>query len=381
MRVLHVYDSISPIGGGSQIAVMRWVKNLSKQKLNVFLLTSSFGKKNIEKNLITRCIYAQSLNLDFLYPHFSISLPLLNKQINKIKNMNINIIHFHEPSLISLQLLSLAKKWSIKTITTFHTLFQQAKAKTFPLNLLFSGKKGLANKLITLSQNYLLKHSDFITAPSFYYQEFLKKNFNKKVFYLPYPIADYFFLKKTTVPSFKKEIKLITVSRLSSEKNIDLIIKSLTFLDKRFSLSIVGDGVEKRYLENKVKKFSLEKRVKFYGWIDNKKLPQFLQQHHLFVSASDFETFGITYIETLAAHLPLVVYDYPVSREVIPKKTAVFVKTFDPKIWAEKIKTIFNQKSYSTLIKNINQNYHQIEQYREKESTKKLIKIYQEILL
>jgi len=380
MRILHVYDYISPIGGGSQIAVMRWIENLLKQKVDVFLLTSSRSKKNIDKKIKDHILYAPSLNLEFIYPHFSLGLPLLPSQINKIKNMKFHIIHFHEPSLISASLLFHAKKWSIKTVTTFHTLFQQAKVKTFPLNLLFSGKGGLLNNLITFYQNYLLKCSDFITAPSFFYQKFLEKKFNKKVFYLPYPIANYFFIKKNTLPSLKKEIRLITLSRLSSEKRIDVIIEALTFLNKKFSLSIVGDGVEKRYLKNKVKKLFLEERVKFYGWIDQKKLPKFLQKHHLFVSPSDYETFGITYIEALATRLPLVVYDYPVAREVIPEKTAVFVDDFDPKKWAKKIETIFERKLYFNLIKNINQNYPKIKQYHEKNSTNKLIEIYQKIL-
>jgi len=45
MRVLFVYDSISPIGGGSQLAVFTWLKNLNQKKIETKLLTGNISQK------------------------------------------------------------------------------------------------------------------------------------------------------------------------------------------------------------------------------------------------------------------------------------------------------------------------------------------------
>ena len=361
MRILLVHDLFMATGGGSQVVVKIWQKNLQKLKINVKVI----GRKNKE-----------SINLARLFPNFYIT-PFTKKLKKEISNFKPDIIHFNEPSFLAFKLLKWAKKNNIRTAVFFHTDYKKATVKKFPLSLLFNQKWGLANKLITLIYRYILNNSDYLLAPSKEWRKKLSHQFQKKVFYVPYPIANYFFKPQKTSP--KKISKLITVSRLTGEKRIDTLIKMMPYL-KRFTLTIVGDGIDRKYLENQAKKLKVNKRVIFTGWVKHYKLPSLFKKHHLFLSASDFETFGLTYIEALATGLPIVVYNYPVANEVIPPKTGVLVNTYNPQDWALKIKRITNLSQYKQLKNNIIKQYPKIKTYEEKNATLNLVKVYKNIL-
>lgn len=228
-------------------------------------------------------------------------------------------------------------------------------------------------------QLYDLSQADCVTAPSRYYQKRLSQRLNKKVFLLPYPIPEHFFSRKLKYP--KIPTKLITASRLSSEKKIDFLLEVLRFLEGKYTLTVVGDGPDRVYFQKKSKKLELGSTVEFKGWIKNKDLPKIFQQHHLFISASDVETFGIVYIEALASGLPCMVFDYPVTREAIPARTSIFVKSHDPREWARRLLSLQKKpQTYIKLLENIKTNYPKLLKYQETNSTKRLLQIYQEVL-
>ena len=101
---------------------------------------------------------------------------------------------------------------------------------------------------------------------------------------------------------------LVTVCRLAVEKNIDEILAYLPNLLKKDNLKfvIVGDGPYRKKLEKKVAKIGLEKYVIFTGMIPADEVYKYYQLGDVFVCASTSETQGLTYVEALAAGLPLV---------------------------------------------------------------------------
>lgn len=380
MRVLFVYDSLSPIGGGSQIAVLTWIKNLNLKNIKTKLITGNFTEKN-EKNYFSNninIIPTFSLNLSFLYPKFHLSLFLTSEAIKKINQFSPQIIHLNEPSILSFFILKFAQKNKIKTISSFHTNFSEAASNS---SWLFSKNNGLVKQLIKKYQFYLLKKSNFITTPSNYYKNLLQEEISKKIFILPYPISNRFFIREKKISStIPRIIKLVTFSRLSGEKKIDFLIEIMRYLPNDFQLTIIGDGVDRNFLEKKVDKLSLRKNIVFTGWIKHDNLPKILKKHHLFISASSFETFGISYIESLACGLPLVLLDYHVSREIIPPGMALFIKDLNPKKWAQELIKIKKRQKYISMKKQIFVNYQKIFKYNEIKSTEILINIYKKII-
>lgn len=100
--------------------------------------------------------------------------------------------------------------------------------------------------------------------------------------------------------------KLVTVSRLSSEKNLDLLIESLALVRDKgydFSLDIYGEGSELSSLESLVSEHGLGGRVSFKGHRD---MDSLYEDYSCYVSASSGEGFGLSLMEAMGSGLYLV---------------------------------------------------------------------------
>ncbi|QHA93677.1 glycosyltransferase family 4 protein [Bacillus sp. N1-1] len=98
---------------------------------------------------------------------------------------------------------------------------------------------------------------------------------------------------------------VLTVSRLTSEKNTKLIIESLDKVkDQNIMLYIVGDGPLLNELKKLVSEKDLEENVVFFGNRDDVEI--FYKIADLFVLASTYEGFGHVFLEALASGVPCV---------------------------------------------------------------------------
>ena len=105
------------------------------------------------------------------------------------------------------------------------------------------------------------------------------------------------------------EIFLLSVSRISYEKNIQTILKGMPEVVEacpNVKLLIVGDGPFKKDLEEMTEALSLNEQVIFAGEVPNEEISPFYQAADIFVSASDSETQGLTYTEAMAAKTKVV---------------------------------------------------------------------------
>lgn len=114
---------------------------------------------------------------------------------------------------------------------------------------------------------------------------------------------------------------LLTVSRLSKEKNVDEIINLFSSLVKRVGnakLLIVGEGEEREVLIARVKELDIEKRVIFAGEVNFNLIWKYYQIADLFVGASRSETECLSYIEAMASSLTILVrYDSVLSSYLV----------------------------------------------------------------
>jgi phosphatidylinositol alpha-1,6-mannosyltransferase len=96
------------------------------------------------------------------------------------------------------------------------------------------------------------------------------------------------------------------VSRLIKEKGQDVVIEAINKIKKQFPniiLLIVGDGRDRKYLEDLVKEKELQKTVIFLGKVDRNECCKLYQFTDLFVLTSRRgykESFGLVYLEANA---------------------------------------------------------------------------------
>lgn len=118
---------------------------------------------------------------------------------------------------------------------------------------------------------------------------------------LPNPYEDEIFRNDKTIARTRD---VIFVGRLISEKGVPVLIKALTILRHRGRLvtaTIVGDGPERRGLDEMVKATKLEQCVEFAGQVTGPALAQLLNRHRLMVVPSVYqEPFGVVTLEGIA---------------------------------------------------------------------------------
>ncbi|MHB1275329.1 MAG: glycosyltransferase [Candidatus Humimicrobiaceae bacterium] len=278
------------------------------------------------------------------YPNFRLAMPVPPKVTKSILSFKPDIIHVHTPGSLGIIGIICAKKYKIPLIGTYHaylTAFLVCISPNKKINK--SDKKHLSSKIIWRLSNYFYDKCDLVIVPSESMKKEIKKSGLKaEVIFLSNGLnLDKFSQKK----KYNNEAKLLHVGRISFEKNIDIIIKSVGILSMEFpdiKLDIVGDGPALKNLELMTKKFDLEKNIHFLGFIDNNKLNEIYKEHDIFITASAIETQGIVILEAMASGLPIV----GVNKSAIPdyvknNVNGYTVEPFNAREMSEKIKTLY----------------------------------------
>jgi glycosyltransferase involved in cell wall biosynthesis len=214
---------------------------------------------------------------------------------------------------------------------------------------------------IKMIEYFSYKNADVIIFTS----EQEKKNFRKNFGFLPpeiFIIPDAIDVNKfksrdkQILNEFKIEGKVITfIGRLIHVKGIRYLITALPKLNFKYTCLIVGDGPQRRELEDLAKK--LHVHTIFTGFREDRE--KFLFISDVFVLPSLAEGLPLSLLEAMAAKVPCVVTDIPLP---ISENEAIII----PKKNSEKIayaikKIIFDKKLREKIIRNayrmVRQNY------------------------
>ena len=130
--------------------------------------------------------------------------------------------------------------------------------------------------------------------------------------------------------------KLLFVGRLVEKKGLRYLIDALPSILAKHpdaTLTIVGEGPEKKRLMHKVSAIGIEKQVTFKGAINNAALPGYYQDADIVVFPSvvaedgDREGFGLVLVEALGCGCAAVVTDLPAMRDIVEDgRTALIVQ-------------------------------------------------------
>lgn len=232
-----------------------------------------------------------------------------------------------------------------------------------------------------LGKTILSDYDYVLPVSSFLKNKILKWVDNKKIKIFPFisNVDNFIYKPVVTIP---EKISLISVTRLTKQKNTITLIKAIKIVtDKGFPVDcmIIGDGEEKNNLLNLVTKYKLDNTVKFTGRIDHGKIPEIIKKYPVFVLPSYEEGFGISIIEAkLAGRIILAAKSGGITDLIIDNETGYFFKTFSPENCAEKIIKIFKNKKKSIQISQ-NSFFTTLNTYSYKYQIKKWDKFYKKI--
>jgi glycosyltransferase involved in cell wall biosynthesis len=181
------------------------------------------------------------------------------------------------------------------------------------------------------------------------------------------------FRKKHNIPKTKVALYL---GRISFEKRIDRLLESFRMLEKGVTLVIAGGGP---YLDNfrKFSKLLGLKKVIFTGFVENKAAAYSCAD--IFVSASDSETFGLTYVEAMRMGLPVVAVGRLGAKEIVESgKNGFLCEPEDCKGFARMVeKLMSNPKLRKRMAEAAKEGS---KKYSIENSIGKTVQIYEELL-
>ena len=109
---------------------------------------------------------------------------------------------------------------------------------------------------------------------------------------------------------------LISIGRLTKQKNYIFLIsnfKKLLFKFNDIKLLIIGDGEEKRILQNLITKLHIEDKVKLIGY--KKNIYKYLKVSNYYISTSIWEGSSLAMIDAAFMGLPILCSNCPTGRK------------------------------------------------------------------
>lgn len=111
---------------------------------------------------------------------------------------------------------------------------------------------------------------------------------------------------KNTLNKKEGDVFVVTTSRLVHKNAVDDVINALTHLPENVYFLIYGIGPDEDKLKELARTRGLGLRARFMGQIGHKEMPLMLSSCDIFIRPSRSEGMGISFIEAMAAGLPVI---------------------------------------------------------------------------
>ncbi len=172
---------------------------------------------------------------------------------------------------------------------------------------------------------------------------------------------------------------LLYVGNAFPYKNLDIILESIKFMDKRIKFVVASSRskfVDR--LGERAHELSIEKRLITTGFVSNEDLTVLYNQAEMLIFPSLSEGFGLPGLEAMASGCPVVCSNIPVFKEVYGD-AAFYFDPKDPKDIAEKINQLTeNRNQREALVKK---GFEQVKKYSWRKMAQETLKVYEEAVI
>lgn len=252
----------------------------------------------------------------FVYPDLRVSFAQNDSLLKEIETWKPDLVHAQTEGSARRFAIRIMKRCHVPLVMTCHTdygYFIFGKTRSFPP----------FRKLMEIVGYCLYRHAERITVPSVKAAGFpLLHMLRRRVTVIPNGMELGKYRNRFSDlerRGFRLSLGiddrtgvLVSVSRLSKEKNIQELISFFPELQKKgrnVKLLIVGDGPDREYLEKMTDGLELRQSVIFTGRIPPEEVWRYYASGDVFISASTFEVHSMSYLEAMANGLPLLCRD------------------------------------------------------------------------
>ena len=353
MKVLITTDWYKPVINGVVTSVVSLADGLAALGADVRILTLSNDRRSRTEDNVT---YIGSIGVGKIYPNARLKMAPSSKYIRELVEWGPDIVHSQCEFSTFFLARKIAEACKCPLVHTYHTVYEDF-THYFSPSVRF-GKYMAA----TLSKRILAK-TDSVIAPTGKVKEMLwRYGVRTRITVIPSGLA---------LEQFKAQIDqeertalrgslgigeddkvLLYLGRLAQEKNIDeLLFLTAQQNDPHLKLLLVGDGPYRAELDAKAKQFQNKERIIFAGMVPPEQVARYYALGDIFVSASQSETQGLTYIEAMAAGLPFLCRDDPCLSEVVQSGKNGLTYT-NEREFSQKLASLLNDTSYRRALGN-----------------------------
>jgi glycosyltransferase involved in cell wall biosynthesis len=366
---LHIVYIIK-LGGGPESFVKNISGNLLKNNIKISLIINDdFDHKKHNFNKLIK-VYrpekysAITYKIFVLFRILRLSTEAILGKIYKENEKNlwktllfidkqypISIIEVTEGTRIT----SIPKNWKVIT---------RAHGSNWTFRMFCSDNIDPYDKIRKKNQKLLMTLSTKNFAISKHLKDHLENELNlpdDSIQYSPYPIPTKHFLKAKRFSSFDIPTNakvILTIGRIEKRKGMDTMVRSMLEVWCHYPetyLIIIGKETDLTF--DKLRLLIPNEKFKYFinpGYIEYSKIPSFYKMADLYVSASEYETFGYTLLESMASGCPLICTDRGAMPELVKHRyNGLIVPYEDKKALSKAIVCLFdNVRLREKLIKN-----------------------------
>ncbi|MFP4020661.1 MAG: glycosyltransferase [Halanaerobium sp.] len=385
LKIAMFTNNYFPVIGGVPISIKRLSKALRNRGHEVKIFAPDYKEKSEDEDNIIRC------NSLYHYEESGLEFPVTNIFSPEIKTdfvaEDFDLVHSHHPFWLGNKGRKLAEKFNLPVAFTYHTRLE--KYAHYVPNILFM-RKFFANRLSHFLIENFANKTDAVFAPTESTKEYLRNvGVSRYIKVMPTGIDfDYYDCSQDKIDSLREELigdsehLLISVSRLSKEKNLYFLLDGIKMLKEKsnlnFKLIIIGSGSEKENVERFIKNNDLENYIELIGAVDFREMAKYYLASDLFVFASTTETQGMVLLEAMAGYNPVVAVKSSGIDDVIENGYNGYKTEEDTEKWSIRIEELLTDKQ---IYQQSSQNAREMaENYSLEEMGAEAEKLYYKIL-
>ncbi|WP_312981216.1 glycosyltransferase family 4 protein [Leuconostoc falkenbergense] len=304
-------DTYFPQVSGVATSIKTLKEALEAQGHQVYIFTSTDPK--VPKNKFEPHIYRFSSVPYLGFKDRRLAFRGLIQAVEIAKSVQLDIVHTQTEFSLGLLGKFVARQLKIPAVHTYHTMYEDY-THYFAKGMLI-GPNGVGR----IMKAYMMSMAGVI-APSKLVQDTLVR-YGITVPMRIIPTGVSLPKRRSTQINLRHNYHfydtqpiILSLGRLAFEKNVAMTISVFSELlqvmpDAR--LVIAGDGPARKSLFEQVAELELEDKVIFTGMVNHEDIGDYYQMANVFVSSSDTETQGLTFIEAMAANRPFVAIHSP----------------------------------------------------------------------
>ncbi len=319
MKVLISTDWYKPAVNGVVTSLVNLADGLTASGHEIRILTLSGSRHSHKEGNVT---YVSSVGVGKLYPNARLKVAPSSRYIKELIEWKPDIVHSQCEFSTFFLARKIAESCGCPLVHSYHTVYED-------FTHYFSPSVRVGKYMATVFTRHILSQVQAVIVPTEKIKTLLEGyGVETPITAIPSGLELEQFCTRLSSAErrarragfgFGEEDRvLLYLGRLAKEKHISEILRFLSHIrDASVKLLLVGDGPYRSRLEDEARALGLNGRAVFAGMVDPSEVVRYYSLGDIFVTASKSETQGLTYVEAMAAGLPLLCCDDPCLNDLI----------------------------------------------------------------